>query len=279
MFFIKKIKNIKKRYYPFELKLFDRRINLSSTGFSLPEILVVAMLGVMLAVPGYRIFRGSSQASLQGIQQLDMVSEGRMIIRLLHNDLKTACIALSEKDTQYSFVDYVKATGVGGTSIAGTVYKFLSFSSHVSPDDAASARSTSGLGIKCANEISYSIKQSEKPDMPFYILTRTEKVHPKLGGETKERILSRRVNFFSIQAVELQTTEGKNQWFFNITLQLAEARNPANLKNLSKNGPVLNMQSGMMITDFFDVVCPTMFASMWNRNYANRNWHTLIQAP
>ncbi|MBF0547684.1 MAG: hypothetical protein HQM08_24810 [Candidatus Riflebacteria bacterium] len=249
------------------------------SAFTLIELLLVVFLAICLLIPGYRLFRSSSQSSIQGIQQIDMVSEGSRIIRQIHNDLKSACIALASIDTQYSFSDFVRASGGSSDSLAGTTFSFLSFPQHGDLDKAVSLGVSSGQSIKCANEISYSLKASGKPNVPFLILTRTEKTHPKLGEDKIERVLSQRVNFIAIQPIEIPTTSGRNQWIFNITLQLAEARNPGNLMDLSKNGLVLNSQSGLMISDFFDVVCPTFFEAVWNRNNANRNWQTVVQAP
>ncbi|MBF0409412.1 MAG: prepilin-type N-terminal cleavage/methylation domain-containing protein [Candidatus Riflebacteria bacterium] len=249
-----------------------------NTAFTLMELVVVIFMSGILIIPAYRIFSETSKTSIQGMQQIDMVLEGRRIIQQLRNDIKLSCIILPASEAQYSFTDFIKVVGHSASTLVGTKFSFLSFASHGELDKVVSAGVSTGQCIKCANEITYSL-ESGTPGNPFLVLSRTERVHPKAGGGEQKRILSRRINYFAINPVEIQSPGGRNQWFFNITLQLAEARQPEDLVNLSRNGMILNRQKGIMITDFFDLVCPTYFSAMWNQRFSNRNWHTIIQEP
>ncbi|MBF0406907.1 MAG: prepilin-type N-terminal cleavage/methylation domain-containing protein [Candidatus Riflebacteria bacterium] len=248
------------------------------SAFTLMEIMVVAIISIIILVPSYRVFMSSSRSSIKGLKHIDLVMEGRRLIKQIKYDLKSACTVLPLSSVQYSFFDLIAVSGGSGSSLAGTSFTFLSFPLHGDLNQAVSAGSTSGFSIKCANEVTYKL-ESGAPGSSLLVLKREEKVHPKLGGGTLSRVLSKRVNFFSIRPVEIQTTNGRNQWFCNITLQLADAQNLDDLNNLPPNTLIQSRQKGIMIVDFFDVVCPLFFAEIWNQCLSNRNWQTLIQAP
>ncbi|MBF0544128.1 MAG: hypothetical protein HQM08_06835 [Candidatus Riflebacteria bacterium] len=254
------------------------RLKHKESAFTLMEIIVVAVISILLLIPAYKIFRNSSETSLHGLQQIDLVMEGRRIIKQIRNDLLSACIILPLTNTQYSLMDFLQVSGGSATSMEGTTFTFLAFPSHGDLKQAVSEGSTTGYCIKCANEISYTLEATE-PGNPFLTLNRQEKVNTRLGGGTQSRVLSKRINYFTIRPVEIQTTNGRNQWFFNITLQLAEQGNQNNQKSFQKNTLIQSRQSGIMIADFFDVVCPYFFSEIWNQTLTNRNWQTLIQGP
>lgn len=247
-------------------------------GFTLMELMMVVALSVIIMTPAYRIFKSGSQASLQGMQQIDMVRDGRQIIRKIHNDLKMSCREMSAAAFSFTFNQMVAVTPGSSNSIANTKYVFLIFPLHAEVSDAVSEKAAGGKAPRFANRVTYTLEPSGKPDMPFLKLVREEKFHPQLGGKTLKTVYSERVNYFSIKPVEIQSKEGKNQWFFNVTLQLAEARHPKELGKATNNLQ-LNRSNGLIIADFFDVVYPEFFSALNNQDYMGRNWYTVIEGP
>jgi len=249
------------------------------SGFSLMEVLVGLMLAMVLMIPVYSIFTSGSQQSLQGIQQIEMVMEGRRILRRIRLDLKSACLVLPAGAGYYSFPEIMRRTKGAASSLEGTTFTFLSFPSQGDLGAIVTPGVVTGPVFKCANEISYSIVPSDQPGGHFLCLIRRERFHPKLGGDVQTKVLSKRLNYFDIQPVEIQSPAGRNQWFFNVTLQLAAARKPHTMQQLPEAGRLLDRQQGLLLADFFDVVCPVTFHNAWNQVLVNRNWNCSIQGP
>ena len=243
-------------------------------GFTLIELMMVIALSVIVLTPAYRIFKGSSQASLQGMHQIEMVQEGRRIIHQIHNDLKLACKDFSKQAVEHRFTDILPP----GQPADPNRYSFLSFPQHGEVSDAVSNKVPSGQAPRYVNRITYYLEPSGTGGNPFSKLIREEVVHPALpGASTGRKVLSERVNFFSIRPVEIQNKVGTNQWFYNVTLQLGEVRNPNIVKGTQ--GPVPAKMAGVMISDFFDVVYPEFFAALNNQEFMGRNWYTSIDGP
>ncbi len=247
-----------------------------AAGFTLVEAMVVVLLSTLILVPAYRIFQSGMTTSVQGIQQIDMVLEARRIIKQIHADLKASCLEL-DPARRYTLVDFLTVDRPSTGSLDGTTFSFFAFPLHADKTAAISGNQAAGPAPRLANRITYRL---EKTPGPFYRLVREEKVNPLLGGGDQKRVLSDRVNLLSIVPTEIQTTKGSNQWFFQVTLQLAESRQPQGLAALAAAGNlVTNRAAGLVVADFFDVVASEYFQALWNQEFMNRNWHTGVRTP
>ncbi|MFZ2959362.1 MAG: prepilin-type N-terminal cleavage/methylation domain-containing protein [Candidatus Ozemobacteraceae bacterium] len=246
--------------------------------FTLIEIMMVLILACLILGPAWAIFRSGSRTSLQGIQQIELVLEGRRVLRQMHNDLKNACFAIPDANYSFQFGDILAEYQPSPVSQDGTTYGFLSFPLHTDENTTVSANETA-VAPRYASKILYRLTKSKLD--PFLILTREEELPAALGGGSKPilRVLSRRVNYFSLKEVEQKSLIGKNQFFYQIKLQLAEAREPRRLNQILEGKLIENRSEGLIIGDFFDVVFPAFFSALWNQENMNRNWHSPIQGP
>lgn len=241
--------------------------------FTLIEIMMVILLSALILGPAYSIFKSGSQTSLQGMQQIELVQEGRRLLRLIHNDLKTACFPIPNGPYTFSFSSLLTVTKASANTQAGTNYTFLIFPLHCDIDQAVSANQTA-KAPRIVNRLEYFL--NSQPGSPFLSLTRTE---TPVQGAMSKKILSTRVNYFSIREVEFQSPVGKIQFLYEVTLQLAEARQPKDLMKVPPGAIITNKSTGLIIGDFFDVISNDFFTALWNQDYMNHNWHTGIEGP
>ena len=245
-------------------------------GFTLVEAVLVAGLSTLILLPAYQIFQSGMNTSVQGMQQIDMVLEARRIIKQLHADLKSSCIEL-DPTIRYTLRDFLRTTRPSAASLEGTTFTFDAFPLHTELEKAVSTAEHTGVASRLANRITYRF---EKTGGPFFRLIREELVNPLLGGGVQKQVLTERCNLLNVMPTEIQTTKGSNQWFFVVTLQLAETRFPAEIQaQMAAGGLVPNRTKGLMIADFFDVVASEFFQALWNQEYMNRNWHTGVRTP
>lgn len=249
--------------------------------FTMMEIMVVVLLSMLVIVPAWRIFKSSSQSSLQGVHQIEMVMEGRRLLRQIHNDLKSACLPMENEVQIFTFYDLFNFHAPSQISQAGSSYDFLVFPMHAEIRDAVSEAITSGLSPRYVNRVIYRLEAQR--DSPFLKLIREEKTHPGLrGGPAGAKVLTDKVNFFRIDAVPIQfpvAGGAKDQWFFNVTLQLAQAREPKDLTKVPSGNTIMNRTQGLIIADFYDVVYSEHFTAFWNQDFMGRNWHTVMDLP
>lgn len=247
--------------------------------FTMIELMVVVILACLVLGPAWTIFRAGSKTSLQGMQQIELVLDARKILHQIHIDLKNACYPIPDGDSSFRFGDIVSEYRLSSTTQDKTRYSFLSFPLHSELDKTVSANQTTALAPRYASKLIYRLTKAKRG--PFLILTREEKLPNALGGNGKFKVtvLSRRVNYFSIKEVELKAKIGKNQFFYQIKLQLAEAREQAKLSQIKEGKLIENRTEGLIIGDFYDVVYPEFFSALWNQENMNRNWHSLIQGP
>jgi hypothetical protein len=98
------------------------------------------------------------------------------------------------------------------------------------------------------------------------------------NGKTSKRVLTNRVNFFEIKPIMLQP-QGKNQYYYMVTLQLIDSVHPSEMKGTTPGSKISDTQQGVILADFYDVVYPEFFHSMWNQVRSNPNWHSPLRAP
>lgn len=239
-------------------------------GFTLVEIMIVCICTALLMGPIFLILRSSSQSSLKGMLRIDTTLEARRIIKQVHSDLKLSCFPIPYGST-YSFDNNI---GIGGT--APNLYMFYSFPVHEKLDSIFESR-TVNKAIRNVSEITYQMESHKTSKKPSYKLIRKE----NFKGKVTSRVLSDRVNYFEIKKIEIQSPAGKNQFYFLVTLQLIDAIHEADFeaKGVTKGNKLKKMKSKIILADFFDVVYPEYFHSLWNHLRINPNWHIPIKVP
>ncbi len=237
-------------------------------GFTLVEIMIVAICLALLMGPIFLVLRSGTQTSLKGMLRIETTLEARRVIKQIHADLKMACFPLPY-NSLYNFDDVMAVSGTPPMN----EYRFLSYPIHQKLSDVFTNQ-TSGVNFREVAEVKYIVEDNGDPDKPSFRLVREE----RFGGKTNKRILSNRVNFFEIKPIMLQP-QGKNQYYFIVTLQLMDSVHPSEMKGNSPGSKVTDAQSHVILADFFDVVYPEFFHSMWNQVRANPNWHTPLRAP
>jgi hypothetical protein len=100
----------------------------------------------------------------------------------------------------------------------------------------------------------------------------------KFNGKTRKQVLSERVNFFEIKPIMLQP-QGKNQYYYLVTLQLLDAVHAKDMEGQITGDKITDQVQDVILADFYDVVYPEFFHSMWNQVRVNPNWHTPLKAP
>lgn len=242
--------------------------NRTNKGFTLIEIMIVAICIALLMGPIFLVLRSGTQTSLKGMLRIETTLEARRVIKQIHADIKLACFPLPYNSI-YSFDDVM--------SIAGTPpknsYTFLSFPIHQKFSNIFQNQ-ISGTNFRDVSEIKYMVEDGIDPDKPSFRLIREE----KFAGKVSRRILSERVNYFEIKPIMLQP-HGKNQFFFMITLQLLDSVHPKDMVGQTPGSRIQDLQKDVILADFFDLVYPEYFHAMWNQIRVTPNWHTSLRAP
>lgn len=238
--------------------------------FTLVEIMIVAICLALLMGPLFLILRSGTKTSLKGMLRIETTLEARRVIKQIHADLKLACFPVPyDSTTEYDFGDVMSVTGVPPE----VTYSFLSYPIHAEIEDIFTNQ-TSGKNFREVAEIKYKIEENSDPEKPSYQLIREEKIN----GNTRRNVLSKRINYFEIKPIMLQP-QGKNQYYYLITLQLIDAVHPKDMEGQTTGAKITDQVQGAILADFYDVVYPEFFHSMWNQVRVNPNWHTPLQAP
>lgn len=250
---------------PFALNL---RIAQGGSGFTLIEIIIVAICIAMIAIPLFEMLRAGTKASLSGMTRVDTVLEAQRILKQVQSDLKSAC-----------FPFHAGRIAVSGFSLADVVlprqdseireFFFMSFPLQGSVDDYV--RKTSTFSYRQPSLIHYQLEKISDPKKPFYRLTREELFHVRHPlraslGEKRSQVLSDRVNVFTIDCSEITTVSPYvSQPICRVTLQLVEQFQPA-------GGEANVPTSGFVIVDFYDVVYPEFLNTIRRQPFMNRAW-------
>jgi prepilin-type N-terminal cleavage/methylation domain-containing protein len=245
----------------------NRKLQLKK-GFTLVEIMIVAICLAILMGPLFLILRSGTKTSLKGMLRIETTLEARRVIKQIHADLKLACFPLPYNSV-YDFGDVMQISGTPPE----VSYKFLSYPIHTEIGNVFTSQ-TSGKNYREVAEVKYTIEENSDPDKASYRLVREE----KFNGKTRKQVLSERVNFFEIKPIMLQP-QGKNQYYYLVTLQLLDAVHAKDMEVQITGDKITDQVQDVILADFYDVVYPEFFHSMWNQVRVNPNWHTPLKAP
>ncbi len=251
----------------------------SRRGFSLVEASMVITCVLLLFSVTLQLLSYGSASSLEGMQQIDTILEGRRVLRQVYADLKNACLELDGRKMDFSFTMMLQASG----SIPDVEYSFLSFPGQGSIEDAVPA-TAQGRADRRASRITYYLEENPRLGAPFLQLVRREQYNPghPLAAQYPEgtisRVLSDRVSRFQVDPQTLPS--GGREWNgYRITLQLLDTIRPDSLKGVPLSDTPGNLPRGTRIADFFDVVYPEFFRAFAGRDMYNPNWHSGIAGP
>ncbi|NLI79767.1 MAG: hypothetical protein GX442_25395 [Candidatus Riflebacteria bacterium] len=243
-------------------------------GVTLVELMLAVLLMGLLLAPLFLTFHSSTRTSLRGVRQIDQVMEGQRLLKRLREDLRAACLVLPEQTGQVRFDDLVEIETA--TDSAATSISFLRFPLPVPVDKAISADRRSGPAPRLASRVTY--RAEPLPDGAGGLqLSRRESFHPALGLAPMEAILTRNLNFFRVAPLTITDSAGTSRKFFQITMQLVSTRDGRPLPATPPAGTP--QQEGLLIADFYDLVCPDFFAALWRAPCQGRSWYSGLARP
>ena len=245
-------------------------------GVTLLEMMLSVLLFALVIGPVFFAFRGSTRSSMEGMRRVDLVLEARRVLQQVHDDLRTACYPLTVQAKQLNLDDFLVAN-LSGSGVEGT-YQITRFPLATTVAKAVSAHRASGNAPRLLNRVTYSIEKGEG-GRSEYQLVRTEQMHPDLGGGTRKRVLTRRLNFFRISVVDGSSTFGGPQKLLQATIQLVARLDGKPMVVTGSPDTAAMAQAKVMIVDYFDVVCPEYYSALAGRSFNNRAYYTLPVAP
>lgn len=245
--------------------------------FTLVELLIAITCFTIILGPLYMLMRSGTQTSMRGVKSIETTMEARRVMKQIYADLKMLCFVLPDDmgvDTVFSFDSAMKVEGI----VPKKTYSFQCFPANQEYDNIFEGRCGKSISFRHVSNIKYSVIENSSKDNPFMKLVRTE----VFKGEIKKQILSEHVNFFEIKPIFIsQPGTGKNQYYYLVTLQLADILKK-NSENLGKVGTGEKIEAGkidkdIILADFFDVVYPEYFHAAWNQSNFGLNWHTMLK--
>lgn len=236
-------------------------------GFTLIEVMMVLIISMLILGPAYQVFRSGSQTTLKGMKRIDLVLEGRRVLKEIHEDLKRSCKATAGSGQEYDIRTLLRSTEFPVFS-----YSFLNFPFHTDIGQTVSAGAVSGDAPRLASRVTYELIPPTSLQNPLSQLVRKEKFHSNFAREPSVRVISKNVSMFSIKPFQIQSKnpQFQNQNYFLISLQLAQ---------LPANYTPANPTKGLVLLDFYDVVFSNNFNFTWNHECHALPWHVLIQGP
>lgn len=264
-------------------------------GFTLFEMMIAMTCMALLLVPAWRIFKFGTHSSLQGMAKVNTTLEAQIALKQVYNDLKNAtieyglnAIRLDAKNDiipesaqpPYSFFIFPQQGHVEDSYIpseGGGEAKILN-----SPHGNSLPENQKGLTERLLSQITYQLEPSRIGNGLVKRLIRRERFHPSLPVGTsfpsgmRETVLSERVQTFKISHQTFLGDPAGNAnrviVSFLITLQLVDFP-PGEVAPKLPVDPE-NVPNGIVISDFYQVVCPDFYNRLFNREDFNLNWHS-----
>ena len=142
--------------------------------FTLVELMIVCVCLSILIGPIYLLIRSGTQTSLKGMLRIDTTLKARNVLQQVYADLKMACFRIPYGSV-YSFGNLLTRGGV----MPNVTYQFYSFPIHHNYDEIFESPS-SGINYRIPVNITYSVENSDNPELPFKKLVRTENFNGKI---------------------------------------------------------------------------------------------------
>ncbi|MBF0547498.1 MAG: hypothetical protein HQM08_23865 [Candidatus Riflebacteria bacterium] len=260
--------------------------------------LIIAIICAMILLPSiWNALSSGTRSSLRGMAQVHTTTETKVILELICDDLYNSCI---EYGSSPVFLDV--NTAILNNS-GGPPYTFFAFPRHgnlydamISPKTGGSPRiltspvqnggadqpDQTGRAERLVSEITYDLEPLTPNQKLLNKLIRKEKFHPlyplasKFSNGVKIDVLSEHVQNFSIRREIFYSVPNSNKervlLSFRISIQLVEVTPGTNVPD--KLVDPLRAPPGIVVSDYFDIVCPKFFNERFNNGCFNHNWQS-----
>ncbi len=229
--------------------------------FTLLEVLITLALSAVIGIAAFTLYRGGVQSSLSGVVNFDMLAEGRKVIAQIRDDLKHACIpyhgAFSLSFNDLLQIDFSQTRGLEGAE-----FNLLRF--RYEADFARSDLPAPEYLLRPLLSVKYRLEAVKESGL----LKLIREISPG-SDQAKIEILSERVSFFRINPVKVTGPDGRDSWFWNISLQLSQQTGRS-----GSTRPDSDKTRGAGSMEFYDVVCSEFFNAINNYRHSPRNWNT-----
>lgn len=241
--------------------------------FTLVEIMIAAICLTIILGPILMILRSGADTSLKGMMRIDTTLKARNILQQVYADLKMACFPVPYGSV-YSFDDLLDKKG----TVPNYVYSFSCFPIHHKYNEIFESQ-TSGINYRIPSQVTYRVEDGDASNLNFKKLIREE----VFNGKTTKNVLTENLNFFEIKEIMMEV-DGKDQFYYLITLQLIDVLHSNDLKEEFKDkkmGKKLDRigdkPKDVILADFYDIVYPEYFHALWNDKKMCPNWHTQLK--
>ena len=253
--------------------MIDRKQKYKRHAFTLVEIMIVCICIGLLVSPIFVLLRSGSDSSLKGMMRIDTTLKARTILHQVYADLKMACLPLAFDETnsgiKYDFSQVLTTKGAAPK----VQYEFVSFPIHQKYSDIfyeTTNNKGQEMNYRKVCKITYTVKGNNKS--PFKKLIR----EVEFDNKKQTHVLSENVNQFYIEPVTDLKINGRVQYYYLITLQLVDVMHVNEKENVSYDD-IKGDTKNLILADFYDVVYPEQFNSIWNNIKPVSNWHTVIK--
>lgn len=276
-----------------------KKISLISgpAGLTFVELIFAILCSMLLLPVIWNALSSGTRSSLRGMAQVNTTIETRTILKQICDDLYNSCIEYGSSPVNLD-VD----TAIFGDSPTPP-YSFFVFPHHgnlydslVSPKTGGNPRilekpvqsggsvqaNQTGKAERLLSQITYDFEPVPAHHGILKKLIRKEKFHPcyplaaNYPGGIKVDVLSNHVQSFIIRRETYYSIPNSNQGkiiiSFRVFLQLVDVAPGAHIPETILNP--LNIPSGVVVSDYFDVVCPKFFNERFNSGNFNPNWHS-----
>ncbi|MBF0407792.1 MAG: hypothetical protein HQM10_10585 [Candidatus Riflebacteria bacterium] len=272
-------------------------IRRSTSGLTFVELIFAIVCSMILLPAIYSALSSGTRSSLRGMAQVNTTLETKAILKQVCDDLYNSCIEYGSSPVNLD---------LGATLLKDSAtppYTFLVFPHHgnlydsfVSPKSGGQPRilkspvqaggvsqsDQTGLSERLLSEVTYDLQPVGSGNSFLKKLVRKEKYHSlyplaaDFPAGTKVEVLSDRVQSFNIRRETHFTipnsNKGKIIFYFRISIQLVDFPPGTNISTTAINP--MNIPNGVVVSDYFDVVCPKFFNERFNNGYFNSNWNS-----
>ncbi len=233
----------------------------SGRGITLIETLVALAIISLISLPAISVYRSGMQNSVNGMIAQDMMNSGKQIISQIKDDLRHSAIGY-QGGFSIAFQEMLSYAAPNSSGFDNQTFTLYRFPEKASYNDKAKGSMKLGMLTK----ITYRLEKLI--NTPFLRLSRQKM---DSHGTVSNKILSDRINFFSIHPVEFKLEKDNSAWLFNISLQLGL------YKGNSKRQPghfLTDKENSLKIMEFYDVVSSDFFTAINTNRINTRNWNS-----
>lgn len=230
---------------------------------TLVETLIAVAISAIIAVNAFTLYRSGVRSSISGVVSLDMLAEGKRILKQINDDLKNSCIPY-HGGFSVSFNDLLQIAFSKNRGLEGAEFSLLRFKPE--PDFARTGLPGPDYLLRPLMSIKYRLEKIENSE-----LLRLVREAPSGDAAADRKILSERVSFFKISPAAISTPNSEQNWFWNVSLQLAGRTE----KHAGQTQTAVSATArGEDTMNFYDIVYSDFFSAINSFRHSPRNWNT-----